>query len=157
MNLIKGQIIQWSEPVFKGYPNSKYLGERLNTGLILKDSYGSKRGQHSFSIQITESKGVDPLPVNSIRNRLGRNLYPTAKILSQPSNLEELIQDKKARASKAMENKFITWLEEAEFEGKHWKLDKIPLPFIQENYESLFLRFPNSLSSNPNFKLPPHD
>lgn len=143
MNLVVNQTIIWTEPVFSGsYPKSEYLGERTTKAVIVKDSYGSRRGQHSFSLRVIYSTGVQPLVAGETYRRLGRNLYKTASVIEQPDNLEELLADKEKRAKEAKERKFYTWLNEAESEGKEWKLEKIPFWFIQQNKEDIQRYFP---------------
>jgi hypothetical protein len=127
MNLLKGQKIQWTEPVFEGkFPKSKFVGSRTNIGTITKDSYGLKRGQHSFTIEIIASDGANPFEPKHICRRLGRNLYKSSIILEEPINKESIEKDKFNRAQAARYRKYLNWISEAEFEGKFHKLDKIP-------------------------------
>jgi hypothetical protein len=143
MNLIKDQVIRWTEPVFSGsFPKSKFIGERTNTAKILSDSYGFKRGQHSFSLLILKSEGESPLDPDSSCRRLGRNLYKNVVILEEPEDSEKLTLEKLERAKQARERKYFNWLEEAEFEGKNWKISKIPNEFIEDKKEEILARFP---------------
>ena len=87
MNLLKGQIIEWTEKVFLDHgKNAIFCGERTNTGLIIKESYGDKRGQHTFTILIQDSKGYQALSLGKNVCRKGRNLYRTAKIIKDVSD-----------------------------------------------------------------------
>jgi hypothetical protein len=98
MDLTKGCLIKFTESVFFGtYPKSKYSHDRTIIGLILKESYGVKTGQHSFTIEVEDcddgefSKGQKII-------RKGRNVYKKCTILSYPENYDELADEKHKRA-----------------------------------------------------------
>lgn len=144
MNLIQGQKIQWTEPVFTGqFPKSKFVGTRTNIGIITNDSYGRKRGQHSFTIEIIASDGVDPYSPKTICRRLGRNLYKTSAILEEPADKENIEKDKFNRAQAARYRKYLNWIGEAEFEGKYHKLDKIPHEAMEQLKTEIVTGYPS--------------
>ncbi len=80
-DLTTGCTIRFTENVYSGnYPNAVYEGERTIEGLIVKESYGAKTGQHTFTIKVSSADGVEAdtvLEKNTIR-RKGRNVYPHA-------------------------------------------------------------------------------
>ncbi len=58
-NLVTGMKIEISEPVFAGsFRNPKFLGNRQIIGQIVKESYGNKRGQHTFTIDVECAEGM---------------------------------------------------------------------------------------------------
>lgn len=56
MNLVVGTIIRFEEAVFTGsYKKPKFSHTAIHTVKIIKESYGSLRGQHSFTLEVIES------------------------------------------------------------------------------------------------------
>ncbi|XP_031375389.1 zinc finger CCCH domain-containing protein 62-like isoform X2 [Punica granatum] len=51
------------------------IGKRIVTGRIIKESYGSAKQQHTFTIEVLWSKGEKPLPPLHPLLIKGRNLY----------------------------------------------------------------------------------
>lgn len=143
MDIIMGATIKFTEQVYGGsFKNPKHLGEREITAVVLRDSYGGKRGQHSFTLEVTSATGCNSeeiLKKKKIR-RMGRNVYPTAIIISEPVNAEELAAEKHARAAAAKEAKYRQWLRDAE-EGNEFKLDKIPVEFLKKNWAEIEQRY----------------
>ncbi len=132
MNLLKGQIIEWTEKVFLDHgKNAIFCGERTNTGQIIKESYGDKRGQHTFTILIQASRGYQALSVGKNVCRKGRNVYRTAKIIKDvdQKNKTELAIEKSKRAIAAKQRKYKNWMDE----GKTSKLKKIPSGIMNSN------------------------
>ncbi|MFQ5534775.1 MAG: hypothetical protein ACE5EM_08140 [Sphingomonadales bacterium] len=71
-----GDVIEFTEGVFGGsYRRPKFLGDRTIRARVVKDSYGSARQQHTFTLEIIESTGLDPLKINTVTRRKGRNVY----------------------------------------------------------------------------------
>lgn len=90
--------IRFTEAVFTGkYPNAKFSHEREIIGTIIKDSYGSKRGQHTFTILVHEcdDRSID---VNSKIRRKGRNVYKNCVVLEYPEDHDKLADEKHERA-----------------------------------------------------------
>ena len=63
----KGDYVQFERAVFTGsYPRAKFSHNEIIEGEIIKDSYGEKSGQHTFTILLK----------NGEKTRIkGRNLY----------------------------------------------------------------------------------
>lgn len=134
-NIVTGTIFSFEEAVFTGtYPKSKFSHNANHTVKVLKESYGGKRGQHSFTLEVIES---DEKRTGEIFRKMGRNIYPTMKVLKQPENYLQLAESKRKRAEDAKYNKYLNWYQEAIFEGKEFKLDKIPKQYLKE-FEGLF-------------------
>ena len=127
MDLIVGAKIKFTESVFGGSWKSPYfLGSRTITGTILKESYGAKRGQHTFTILVHSAEGYDADEVierGKIR-RKGRNVYDDCELLELPDNFEELADEKHERAKAAKEAKYARWIDEGKF-------DKVPASYLE--------------------------
>jgi hypothetical protein len=129
MDITTGTRIKMEEKVFAGYPRSRLIGRREITGTVTKESYGAKRGQHTFTIEVEESSGVDAPEVGKKIRRKGRNVYKNSEILSYPSNHRKLAKEKHQRAEEAKNAKYLNWIEEFIDGGNSWecqKLDRIP-------------------------------
>ena len=60
--------VVWDAPQFEGsYRKPKYVGTQRLSGVVIKHSYGEKRGQHTFTIKLDDG---------STKRVKGRNLYP---------------------------------------------------------------------------------
>lgn len=71
-----GDTVRFTESVFGGpCRKPKFLGEREVVALVLRDSYGADKQQHTFSLRIISSSGYDPLAPGRETRRKGRNLY----------------------------------------------------------------------------------
>ena len=140
-DLTKGTRVRWKEPVFEGsFEKPRFVGTRTIEGTILKESYGVKRGQHTFTIEVHSAKGKDADSIKSKIRRKGRTVYKDAVVLEQPSNQAELAEEKHARAAIAKANKYKTWIEEAENDpyqqvSTRLKLNKIPSDWLDNNPE----------------------
>ena len=127
MDIVTGTKIKFTEGVFGGsWKNPYFRGSRTITGVVLKESYGAKRGQHSFTIQVHDAEGIDADEVLSkakIR-RMGRNVYADCEILERTEDHDSLAKEKHARGQAAKERKYLLWIEEG-------KLDKVPYEFLK--------------------------
>jgi len=104
MDLTVNTKIKLKDAVFVGvYPNAYFSHYRNIVGTIIRDSYGAKKGQHTFTILIEESDDND-IAVGSKIMRKGRNVYPNCEILSYPDNHKELADDKHERAYQNKKN-----------------------------------------------------
>ena len=122
----KGDVVLFTEAVFSGtYPNSHYEGDRRILGIIEKDSYGGKRGQHSFTIYVLDSDGEDSLNEESIINRKGRNVYKK-DFMYIPLASQEVREEKHERGQEAKETKYWNWWREYEESKRQDKYEKIP-------------------------------
>lgn len=97
MDLVTGMLIRFSEAVFTGsYPHAQFSHERGIVALIVKESYGAEKGQHTFTLQVV-SCSDDSLSAFSQIRRKGRNVYKSVNILSSPDNAKELAEEKHGR------------------------------------------------------------
>ena len=107
-DLTTGCTIRFTENVYGGnYPNAVYEGKRTIEGLIVKESYGAKTGQHTFTIKVSSADGVEAdavLEKNTIR-RKGRNVYPTCTVLAYPQDYERIREEKHVRGNAARERR----------------------------------------------------
>jgi len=134
MNLTAGTKIRLKEQVFEGYPRSRLAGQREIVGTITKESYGAKRGQHTFTIQVESADGYKAPEIGKKILRKGRNVYGKCQVLSYPDNHAELAAEKAARASSAKDKKHWLWIDEVL--GYERDLDivyRIPLDWFAEN------------------------
>lgn len=98
MDLTINCKIEFTEAVFIGnYPKATFSHERTIIGTIIKDSYGKKTGQHTFTIQV-ESCNDDSILSNTSIRRKGRNVYAKCKLLECPENHVELTEEKHLRS-----------------------------------------------------------
>lgn len=71
-----GDEILFTEAVFGGsHRKPTFLGERRVAARIVKDSYGAAKQQHTFTLEIIASDGVQPLVAGTKTTRKGRNVY----------------------------------------------------------------------------------
>ncbi|XP_015697247.2 zinc finger CCCH domain-containing protein 62-like [Oryza brachyantha] len=102
----KGDVVMFEQNIYKrkkGAPRGVkgcLCGQRTNAGRIIKESYGSKKQQHTFTIEILWSKGHKPWPPLHPLLIKGRDLYKD-KTMRQPWPDEEgrnrVLQEKHAR------------------------------------------------------------
>lgn len=75
-DICRGDTILFKETVWGGsFRHPTVLGERTNVAVIERDSYGSEKQQHTFTLRIIESEGTLPLKAGTITKRKGRNIY----------------------------------------------------------------------------------
>ena len=146
MEITVGAKIKFEETVWKGsYPNAKPAGKRTLIGTVTKDSYGDKRGQHTFTIEIESVHGYESekIEVGSTLRRKGRTLWRgEVEVLSTPENYKDLKKEKHKRAKIAKRQKYLNWIEEAEQAipvvdelscNTVLKVEKIPEAFLNAN------------------------
>lgn len=98
MDLTKDTKIRFTEAVFSGrYPKAKFSHDRTIEGTILKESYGVKKGQHTFTIEVEKCSDNNYSVGEKIR-RKGRNVYKKCTVLSYPETHKELADEKHRRA-----------------------------------------------------------
>ena len=117
-DLVQGMKVKFAQPVFGGsWKRPQYLGERIIVATILKDSYGSKRGQHTFTLSVESATGYDSENVKDQMRIKGRNLYKGLEsIISEPENVQELKDDKHIRGQMAHDQKIANWESEGRFD-----------------------------------------
>lgn len=100
-----GDEILFDEAVFSGsYRNAKYLGHRRIAARIVKDSYGADKQQHTFSLIVIASDGVEPLAAGATTRRKGRNIYRNRTMRrrwTDEASRKAALDDKHARGSAA--------------------------------------------------------
>lgn len=97
-DVVTGDHIRFEEGVFGGsFKKPKFLGNRTIEGIVIKDSYGADKQQHTFTIEVTASSGYDPLEVGTKIRRKGRNVYRNGT-MRKPWDDESARED--ARAEK---------------------------------------------------------
>ena len=74
-DVVTGDTVRFKEGVFGPGRKPKYLGERTVTAKIVDDSYGGKKQQHTFSLEVLDSDGFRPLDPGVKARRKGRNVY----------------------------------------------------------------------------------
>lgn len=126
-----GDLVMFKEAVFSGkYPNAKYEGDRRILALIESDSYGSQKGQHTFSLYVLDSDGIDEYSYGEKIRRKGRTLYKDCMTITYAS--DDVRDNKHDRGADAKENKYWSYWNEYQ-NGKEWKLDKIPSWFLTKH------------------------
>ena len=95
-NACKGDYVEFERAVFIGsYPRAKFLENEIVTGLIISDSYGKGKQQHTFTIQLDDGT----------KTRIkGRNLYRNGCMRKEWDNEEErqtILNEKYGRGNKA--------------------------------------------------------
>ena len=105
-NACKGDEIAFAEAIYTGtYPNAKFAGFYLITGTIVKDSYGAKMQQHTFTILTTDGETI---------RRKGRNIYKFLTLMKprneteRKANLED--KYKRGEEAKAKKNFRKNWM-----------------------------------------------
>lgn len=73
---VTGDEIVFVESVFGGsFRKPTFRGYRRIIGKVVKDSYGADRQQHTFTIAVEHSDGIDPVEPGKAIRRKGRNVY----------------------------------------------------------------------------------
>lgn len=100
-----GDVILFIEGVFGGsFRKPKFLGERRVVARIVKDSYGSAKQQHTFTLEVIDSDGVDALIAGAKTTRKGRNIYrngTTRQPWTDEAEREAALDDKHQRGDNA--------------------------------------------------------
>jgi hypothetical protein len=83
-DVVAGDTILFSETVWPAFrPSGRFgrrsspkpLGERTVVAEVLRDSYGEKKQQHTFTLKVVACEGYDPIAPGSETTRKGRNVY----------------------------------------------------------------------------------
>ena len=75
-DVVTGDTIRLTESVFGGsYRKPRYRGSRTIEAEVVRDSYGAGRQQHTFTLRVISSTGLDALEVGTTIRRKGRNVY----------------------------------------------------------------------------------
>ncbi len=75
-DVVAGDTIRLTESVFGGsYREPRYRGSRTIEAEVVRDSYGAAKQQHTFTLRVIGSTGVEALEAGKIIRRKGRNVY----------------------------------------------------------------------------------
>ena len=75
-DVVTGDTIRLTESVFGGsYRKPRYRGSRTIEAEVIRDSYGADKQQHTFTLRVISSSGVDALETGKTIRRKGRNVY----------------------------------------------------------------------------------
>lgn len=75
-DVCRGDEIRFTEAVFEGSRRKPtFAGERTIAARVEKECYGSRCQQHTFSLLVLASGGVQPVLAGQIILRKGRNIY----------------------------------------------------------------------------------
>jgi len=82
-DVITGDVVEFQEGVFRGFAgHSQFshsrptcLGARRVVAEVIRDSYGSDKQQHTFTLRVLASDGAEPLAPGTVTTRKGRNVY----------------------------------------------------------------------------------
>jgi len=97
-DVVVGDQIEFIEGVFVGsYKRPRHVGDRTIIANVVKDSYGSDRQQHTFTLVVIESSGHDPVAQGSKIRRKGRNVYRNGVVRQRwdDESLRDLALDEK--------------------------------------------------------------
>ncbi len=112
-DVVTGDMIRFTEGVFSGsFRRPKFIGNRIITARVVKDSYGDAKQQHTFALVIIHSYGVntDEIKVGSTLRRKGRNVYRngTERLLWDDENKRESVAyEKHCRGHAARQDRAI--------------------------------------------------
>lgn len=103
-NIVAGDRICWREPVFGAYyrgRRARPAGERTIQAVVVRESYGATRGQHTFTLRVERSQGYCAIEPGKQILRKGRSLYGNAAMMGStldPEEREKAACDKAERA-----------------------------------------------------------
>ena len=110
-DVVVGDIIEFTEKVWGGsFKNPYELGKRIIIAKVIKDSYGKKKQQHTFTIEIIKSSGYNSLEEGIKTTRKGRNIYRfgTKRLLwKNENNREDVASEKHKRGQSARQKRAV--------------------------------------------------
>lgn len=75
-SVCQGDVIKFAEAVFAGsYRNARHVGERVIVCKVIKESYGELKQQHTFTLKVITSTGMEPVKKGKTIRRKGRTIY----------------------------------------------------------------------------------
>lgn len=126
MDLTADCEIKFTEAVFTGkYPKAKFSHDRTIHGIITKESYGAKTGQHTFTIQVIACDD-DSISEGSKIRRKGRNVYRNCTVINYPDNHKSLADEKHERSAISKRNVALL---RAQKRGDFLQLEKLSKSF----------------------------
>lgn len=117
-DVVTGDIVTFAEAVFGGsFHRPKFLGERTIVAKVIRDSYGAAKQQHTFTLEILECGGIDPLKAGTVTTRKGRNVYRNGvtrrlwddEAARKSAAAEKHMRGDAARASRAIRKEMNEW------------------------------------------------
>ncbi|KAI3874324.1 hypothetical protein MKX03_019472 [Papaver bracteatum] len=109
-----GDVVMFEQNVYEMYniasrsATGPPCGSRTVAGRIVKESYGSAKQQHTFTIEVLWSKGVKPLPPLHPLLIKGRNLYKSKtmrQLWADEEMRQKVLLEKHSRGSLAKSNR----------------------------------------------------
>lgn len=97
-DVVVGDTIDFTEAVFGGsHRKPKFLGDRQIIAKVIGDSYGAKKQQHTFTLQVKHSEGEQPIGSGKTIRRKGRNVYRngTHRLRWNDERLRQSVADEK--------------------------------------------------------------
>ncbi|XP_024026053.1 zinc finger CCCH domain-containing protein 62 [Morus notabilis] len=74
-DVCKGDVVLFRQKVYEKLRHGRVLGKRIVVGRVVKESYGTAKQQHTFTVEVFWSRGVKKLPPLFPLLVKGRNLY----------------------------------------------------------------------------------
>ncbi|KAI7726819.1 hypothetical protein M8C21_019516, partial [Ambrosia artemisiifolia] len=109
-----GDIVMFEQNVYEMFnvasrsATGPPCGQRTVAGIIVKESYGAAKQQHTFTIEVLWSKGTKPLPPLHPLLIKGRNLYRLKTMRQRwkdESERQKILSEKHARGNVARTNR----------------------------------------------------
>ncbi|KMZ56539.1 hypothetical protein ZOSMA_93G00030 [Zostera marina] len=97
-----GDVLIFEQNVYEMSATGPSLGTRTIAGRVVKESYGSAKQQHTFTIEVLWSKGVKPFPPLHPLLIKGRNLYKLKTLRqkwSDEGDRTKILQEKHTRGT----------------------------------------------------------
>ncbi|KAL2620536.1 hypothetical protein R1flu_000741 [Riccia fluitans] len=110
-DVCKGDVIKFKQKVYKKFSvvkkGANAVGQRTVVGRVVKESYGEKKQQHTFTVEVLWSSGYKPLPSMHQLLVKGRNLYRlrTYRQIWEDERLRRIILDEKHERGDAARSK----------------------------------------------------
>ncbi|KAL5819560.1 hypothetical protein ACOSQ4_023402 [Xanthoceras sorbifolium] len=120
-DVCRGDVVLFTQKVYEKFDkvkrHGKVLGRRTIAGRVVHESYGAAKQQHTFTIEILWSKGINKLPPLFPLLVKGRNLYKLRTFRQHWNNEAERVKvlaekhnrGSAARSVKAMRKTKKTW------------------------------------------------
>ena len=104
-DVCQGDEILFTEAVFGAYSRrgAAFLGTRRIAAIVIKDSYGAAKQQHTFTLKVLGSDGYNPIRRGTVIRRKGRNVYKngTMRRVRDEAERAESLDDKHERGAQA--------------------------------------------------------
>ena len=104
-DVVIGDTVLFEEAVFGGsHRKPKFLGMRVIKAEVLRESYGERKQQHTFSLRVIESTGYEPIEEGKEVRRKARNVYRSGTLRvrwEDESKRVEVLREKHGRGGAA--------------------------------------------------------